>query len=946
MTPTKLIIGPIDSGLVNNREAFNIDNDAFPTLINAYQWRGRIKRKRGTEFLVRLTRFFNSNLTAYSSPDPVTGLPVSSFALVAGAGNLFTGFVLQASGNIVPGSVNIVVGANTYTDPGMAGILVGAPAGSGTINYATGDITISGGGAGAVSGTFIYYPGLPVLGLEDFKNRFTAFPGKIGFDTKYAYVITTTQIVQSYSVSFYKNLPTGTYPAYVQKTITNPTRTDWNGETYQQFWSVNYQGAMWVTNGIDVPFIGTHIGMQFKLVSGVVIVTPGNGTTVPAVATITIANHGLVIGDFLFFNEIQGIIGINFQTGYVTNVVNANTVTVTFSNATLAGAYTSGGIAQYLTNRSDTTIDCIRWYDGDPTNGNATSPTFVTGLGWVNFMPPLSFLSYSINNLPARQYYLVGARMIVPFKDRLLFIGPVVQASTGPPIYLQDTIVYSQNGTAYYTASFPATKDSDVSLPTTQFTAILVPQDQTATPSAWFEDQTGFGGFVAAGVDKPAITVASNEDVLMIGFDPDLQTKLIYSGNDLVPFNFYQVNSEYGSSSTFSAINLDKGVFTTGNRGIVISSQDQVARIDLDIPDQIFQFNLLNNGNERVTAQRDYINEWIYFTYLANEKPQDTDTTIIYPNQTLFYNYRDASWGIFNECYTHYGQFAVTESLTWATVGNTYATWKKWNDPWDNGNSTAAQPDVIGGNQQGFVLKRDVGTGEGTSLSIQSIVGNLVTSLNHGLDEGDFIVISGAIGTIGTLVNNIVFKVDPPSDVNTFTLNPNIETGTYLGGGLITRLYNPFIQTKQFPAAWSMARKTRIGTQRYLFTTTSESEITLLIYLSEDNSNAYNTGPIFPDANALNSGLIYSTTVFTCPESTNLGLTPAKINLMTPTAITQAQIWHRLNTSLIGDTIQLAITMSDDQMFEVDEDGESVNATAEIEFHGCVLDITASQMLV
>ena len=28
----------------------------------------------------------------------------------------------------------------------------------------------------------------------------------------------------------------------------------------------------------------------------------------------------------------------------------------------------------------------------------------------------------------------------------------------------------------------------------------------------------------------------------------------------------------------------------------------------------------------------------------------------------------------------------------------------------------------------------------------------------------------------------------------------------------------------------------------------------------------------------------------------------------------QEQIWHRMNTSLIGDTVQIGFTMSDDQM--------------------------------
>lgn len=943
MTPEKLVIGPINQGLVTKRLPFNIDNDSFPTLVNAYQWRGRVKRKRGTQFLGRLTRFFNSNFTFYSS--------ITSFNLAGGAGNLFLGFNLETSGNIVPGTINILVGVTTYKDPVKDGTLSGGT--GGTINYSTGDITINGGGASAVSGIFIYYPGLPVLGLEDVKSTSSAFPGTLGFDTSYAYVISNTLPVKIYSVSFYKNTPTGMYLNYVQKTTANNSSTTWNGEDYQQFWSTNFQGAFWVTNGINVPFSPTHIGMQFSPSSDIAFVSATSGP--PPSITLTIQNCPLVIGDFVFFNEWTGARSatLNFQTGYVTacapntSTLAAKTVTITLPNSNVNNSAYVPGIIQYLTTRRDTTIDCIRWYDGDPTNQSAIAPLFSAGLGWVNFMPPLSFLDFSIANVPADQYYLVGARMIVPFKDRLLFIGPVIQASSGSAIYLQDTVIYSQNGTVYYTASFSSSsRPSDILSATTQFNAILVPENQTAQPSAWFEDVTGFGGFVSAGVDQPAITTATNEDVLMIGFDPNLQTKLIYTGSDFIPFNFYQINSEYGSSSTFSAINLDKGVFTIGNRGIVISSQDQVARFDLEIPDQIFQFNLLNNGNERVTAQRDYINEWVYFTYLSNELAQDNELEVKFPNQTLFYNYRDGSWAIFNESYTHYGQYIVQTGLTWATVGDVYPTWKDWNDPWDNSASTAAQPDIIAGNQQGFVMIRDKGTGEGQSLSIQSFSASLVTSLDHGLNEGDFIIISGALGPIGTQVNGLIFRVDPTIDQNTFTLNPNILGDTYRGAGVITRLYNPFIQSKQFPMAWGMGRKTRIGVQRYLFTKTSDSEVTLNIYLSQDADNPYNFGPVVPALEPENSSLVYSSTIFTCPESTNLGLTPANTNLQTPIANNQAQLWHRLNTSLIGDTVQLGITMSDDQMREIDDDGVPVNATAEIEFHGCVIDVSPSQMLV
>ena len=365
-------------------------------------------------------------------------------------------------------------------------------------------------------------------------------------------------------------------------------------------------------------------GKQYKPIVAVTVATP---TTV----NLQITGHGLVVGDFLFINEVATTTGINFQTGYVTTVVDANNVTVTFPNAAIATNGT-GGIAQYLTNRSDTTLDCIRWYDGDPTDGNATTPTMVTGKGWVNFCPPLSQSNFSIANLKAAKYYLVGARMIVPFKDRLLFIGPVVQTSSaGSQVYLQDTIIYSQNGTAFYTASYTnspsATVDTPTS-PTNQFNPILVSasqssaaQPQTGTPSAFFEDSTGFGGSITAGVGEPIITASANEDVLILGFST-IQARLVYTGSDIVPFNLFLINSEFGSTSTFSAINMDRGVISKGSRGYIIASQTAVERIDLPIPDQVFQVRLLENGSERVCAQRDYVKEWIYFTYPVNQRSQ------------------------------------------------------------------------------------------------------------------------------------------------------------------------------------------------------------------------------------------------------------------------------------------------------------------------------------
>ena len=913
----KLILGPMDKGLKQNPLAFYIDDDAFPQLINAYTWRGRVKRKRGTSLLGRLNRTITS-----AASTPVMTLNGSG----DGSANLVSVFSLESNSSIEAGSIALTDGTNTYTD--ASGVITGAPGGSGTINYATGAISITGGAIGAgVTGTFDYNPNLPVMGLESLNIDATPFPGTLAFDTTYSYNINTAAPYNIYDVSFYKNPASDPSIGYVAKSAQTPVT--WNGENYQQFWTVNYQGALWASNGIDEPFTGSNNGMQFKDISGVAITTAGNGTTIPAVATLTIVAHGLVQGDFIFINEVSGITGINFQTGYVTSAdpQAANTVSVTFPTAILAGAYTSGGIAQYLTNTADDTVDPIRWYDGDPTINSGVN-------GWVNFSPPLfsGDTTYQIADLPLAQYYLVGAKLVINFRDRLLFLGPVVQTSSGDPIYAPSTVIYSQTGTPYYNSTF---NGNIVAVTTQQFT-VLAPDNQTAVPFAWFEDVNGLGGAISTGYASAISSVNSNEDILLIGLT-NRQLKLISTGVENDPFTFYLTNQELGTGSAFSVINMDRGVISTGQHGIIITDQDNATRIDQDIPDQIFQFRLTDNGLERVTAQRDFVNEWIYFSYPDNEFQSE------YPNKTLQYNYRDNSWAEFHESYTTYGQFRKFTGYTWASIGSIYPTWSSWNDPWNAGSSTLLQPEVIAGNSQGFVLVRGEGTYEATSLFIQDLVGNVVTSPGHSLQSGDYITISGCLGTVGAEVNGNIYAVDYVDD-DSFELDPPITGGTYTGNGVITRMYVPFIQSKQFNPSWNDARKTRIGVQRYLLTKTSIAQVTLYIYLSQDLFDVYNKGPIIPDPESINNGLVYSTILYTCPESTNLGLTPANTNLQMVTANSpsqQQQIWHRINTSLIGDTVQFAITLDDLQM----RDEDFTYQFAEIELHGAIIDLSPSQQL-
>jgi len=999
----KIVVGPISGGLKNDVLPFNVDNDSFPTLVNAYQWRGRIKRRRGTSPLGRLQRNVSSlslgttdgsgafsgnvfspiglkgNITGATNASPCSitsiahNLITTNHVLISGVGGMtqlngatytvtVTGadtFTIgvdstlygvytsggiwentnQVNASVVPSSISITIGGQVFTDNGT-GVLSNGAGGTGTINYATGSVTFQTSPpllTTAITEQFIYYPSLPVMGLEDLQLNTTDDTRTLGFDTVYSYNVPISVPYTPYSVSFYKNPPTGTFAGtsitYTQKSPATVTPALWNGQNYQQFWSTNYQQAFWVTNGIQTPFSATNIGMQYKPCASVTYVSATQLTI-----TITESVASLVVGDWVFINEVTGTNSntVNFQTGFVSAVSNnttTTTLTVRFPYAAISNQTYANGILQYLTNNSDATKDCLRWYDGDPTIGiSPYTPT--PGNGWVNFCPPLisgPTNIFNISDLPPSQYYLVGARMIVPYKDRILFLGPVVQTSSaGSQVYLPDTIIYSQNGVPYYTASWPgAPSPIQTYLPLlTPGWSIANPVSQTAQPSAFWEDEAGYGGFIQAGIQSSITTVGFNEDVLIVGFK-NRQTRLIYSGNDIIPFNFYSINTELGSESTFSSVTLDRGVITVGGRGIVITSQTASQRIDLPIPDQIFQFNLTSNGSQRVCAQRDFINEWIYFTYRSNE------SIATFPNQTLLFNYRNNSWALFNETYTTYGTFRRQTGLTWSTVGDIYPTWESWNDPWDSGVSTLLQPEVIGGNSQGFIMFLGDGTDEANSEYIKSFGAlSLVTSPGHSLNEGDYIVISGALGTVGAQVNGKIFSVSNPTQ-DTFTLSPPIAGGTYLGLGVIQRMYVPMIQTRQFPVSWEMGRKTRIGTQKYLFTTTARGQITLLIYLSQNASSPYN------DPFDSNNSLVYTAILYTCPESTNLGLTPANINLQMITASQQNQIWHRMNTSLLGDTVQIGFTLSEEQM----RDTSFSNQFSEIELHSFILDVSPSQLL-
>jgi len=867
---SNIVIANFNTGFETDKAPFLINNDAFPQINNAFVWRDRIKKKRGVSQLGRLQRNFVSSVTGQSTDG--SG---------AFTGNLITILSLETNSAFVTSGFSIIIGADTFTDTTPAtGVLTGSTGGSGTFNYASGALTITGAPAAtAITVTFGYYPDLPVMGIRQFNQNFSGastpdrinFPIYVFFDTKYSYIFNGVSNIFKDVNLFY-----GTGAAFT-----------WSGQDYQQFWTANYQGAMFATNNVP--------GLNF--VTGTY--SAGTGT---AAITFNFQSNAanfttLKLNDSLWFNEWNtGGSTINKLVGTVTDVTGAaaGNYVVTFTGVqTVAGT----GIAQLLTN----TIpgqDGIKYFIGDPSGGATTK-------GWVNFAPPLSNV--------AAPSYLVGAKIIIPFKNRLLFFATWTQTSTGSAIYNPNQLVACQNGTVFY---------SNAGLP----------PNQTADATSFYQNVVGKGLRLNAPISQEIICVNQNNDVVIVIFE-NQPLKLYSTGDDSAPFLYQTISTEFGAMSTFSAIPLDSGMLSIGPYGFALTDQNSARRFDLPIPDQVFNINQDDDGINRVCAIRDFRNEFAYFTFPTNGNSAGNNKQLvwIYPTTTLAFNYRDNLWSTFTENYTAYGNFKRDTDYTWSDLTNLFGTWGGWSNPWNFGGIESKYPFVACGNQQGFVMIREESTEEGQSQYIKgiSISGSVVTitSPNHNLNDGDYILITGALGM--TNMNNVIFSISTSqSQTDTFTLFltdsqlANLPSGTYLGGGTYSRLTNINILTKQFPLGWQEGRQTRLGTQRYLLTTTAAGQITADLYVNQNSNlpaNSVEYSPYLPFSNIL----------LTCFEGNDLNLTQGD----------QDQIWHRINTSVIGDTVQVGFTLSDAQMRDPTTNQE------EIELYAIALSVSPGPVL-
>lgn len=345
-----------------------------------------------------------------------------------------------------------------------------------------------------------------------------------------------------------------------------------------------------------------------------------------------------------------------------------------------------------------------------------------------------------------------------------------------------------------------------------RFSQIGDPTDQT---NGWRSDVFGRGGFIDAPTNESIVGAAFFRNTLIVFFEYSTW-QLRYIGEYGLPFIFERISSDFGAVSTFSSIVFDQGVMVVSDRGIIQAAANGVTRLDEQIPEQVFGFEIQNNAPNFVHGIRDFQKELVYWNYVDIANASTTQT---YPNTVLVFNYRNNTWAKFRDTITCFGPAQFQFGITWDSL----TTFWESNVSWDNVDDQQYVDYITLGTQHGFIniyqnpnaeTPQSVTTLYAPTLAIKSINTGAspaqLTIPSHNLANGEIIYIQNMMwsGTDPGL-NNIIYSVTIVN-ANVITLSTwDFESqsydeisiasaGTYIGGGVVTLFPKMNIVGKDF----------------------------------------------------------------------------------------------------------------------------------------------------
>lgn len=471
------------------------------------------------------------------------------------------------------------------------------------------------------------------------------------------------------------------------------------------------------------------------------------------------------------------------------------------------------------------------------------------GVVWTNFNP-----------LYNAAETIETARIIVPFKDRLVLLN-TIETVGGVPTQFRNRCRFSQNGS-------PIAAD------------------------AFREDIPGKGGFLDCSTQEAIISAQFIKDRLIVFFERSTW-ELVYTGNEILPFRWFQINTELGVESTFSVVPFDKVVLGIGNTGIHACNGSNVERIDQKIPDTVFEIHNENDGVVRVNGIRDYFVEMVYWTFPDPDSHPTADP--VFPTRVLVYNYVTGSWALNNDSITVFGYYQNVNDIRWNTSNQ---TWQQAVETWDSGSLQGKFRQVIGGNQEGFVFIVDADASRNApALQITNIgvAANIITLtvINHNLDIGEYIVLENIQGMTG--INDEIVPVNTVVDLNTIQVLIAGVAGVYTGGGTLARVSNIDILTKQYNFYQQQGKNAYIAKVEFMVDKTSVGQVTVDYFPSSSPLSMITEGQA--------TGSILGASVL---ETSPFALQPLEA--------VQTRLWHPVYLQTDGEVIQLRIYMSQEQI--------------------------------
>jgi hypothetical protein len=532
----------------------------------------------------------------------------------------------------------------------------------------------------------------------------------------------------------------------------------------------------------------------------------------------------------------------------------------------------------WATNFSGPSGDPIRYTDGSV---------------WVNFAPVIDVTGNKLNQCLA----------LLPFRGRLVAFNTWEGLNLGGSLNFPNRIRWSEIGNPFDTVS-----------------AIVT----TVVSTAWRDDIRGKGGFLNIPTSESIVSVGFVRDNLVIYCERSTW-QLRYTGRSIAPFQIEKVNSELGAESTFSAVQFDTSLVGIGDKGVVECDSYKSERIDLKIPDLVFEFSNSNSGTQRVYGIRDFQQKLAYWIY-PYEPIQTPEVNDIYPNRRLVYNYENDSWAIFTDSLTALGTFQPLDSPAWQDFTETPTdTWAASDFPWVTFQEDF--PAIVGGNQQGFVMylssNLQASTTNAVTLTISNITFStytLITSPNHNLFDDQVIqILNIPAGTpYATSLNGNIFSVvvvdyntfqiwSYDADNGLFDIPVTFSEGTYIGGGSIAVRDGFSITSKKFNFLED-GQNIQLGYIDILMDTTESGAITLNTYIDYNDSTPINqTGQNnLPDTNPPQPDTFFNSIVPTYDE--------------TNSTLDSDKLWHRVICPTRGAFITIEWTLSNAQLIGVEQE--------------------------